>query len=67
MVTDDRTCRPMPELPSLLREGLPEVDYKVCCDRLKPDLDNLTGQSWAPTPLTGVCFASIPPADKLGR
>lgn len=34
----------MPELPSLLREGMSEIDYKVCCDRLKPDLDNLTGR-----------------------
>lgn len=37
-------CRPMPELPSILREGMSEVDYKVACDRLKPDLDNLTGK-----------------------
>lgn len=33
----------MPELPSILREGMSEVDYKHACDSLKPDIDNVTG------------------------
>ena len=33
----------MPALPSLISDGMSDGDYKYYCERLKPDIDNLTG------------------------
>lgn len=35
--------QPMPALPSIISDGMSDADYKYYCERLKPDIDNLTG------------------------
>ena len=34
----------MPALPSIISDGMSDADYKYYCERLKPDIDNLTGE-----------------------
>ena len=36
-------CRPLPELPSMLREGISEADWKSYADHAKPHVDKAIG------------------------
>ena len=42
-LTESAFCRPMPELPPYLREGMSETDYRSYADRLKPHVDKALG------------------------
>eukprot|EP00892_Ulva_mutabilis_P000229 jgi/Ulvmu1/10206/UM060_0006.1 len=35
--------QPMPKLPALISDGMSDTDYKYYCERMKPEIDQLTG------------------------